>query len=182
MSTTDHTITLRKATLADLDHLKYWNQQAHVIAADPDGDWSWETELAFDPPWREQLIAELDGEAIGFVQIIDPHEEESHYWGEVPPHLRAIDIWIGPPQYLGQGYGTIMMKLALARCFADPQVTAVLIDPLATNTDAIRFYRRLGFQFVEERNFAGDHCHVYQINRLQWRSLHDVRTSHKLGE
>jgi aminoglycoside 6'-N-acetyltransferase len=32
---------------------------------------------------------------IGFVQIIDPAREESHYWGDAPGGLRAIDIWIG---------------------------------------------------------------------------------------
>ena len=60
-----------------------------------------------------------------------------------------------------------MMRLALLRCIEDQQVTAVLIDPLATNTDAIRFYERLGFQFVENRRFGDDDCCVYQIDRAQ---------------
>lgn len=158
-------LTLRSATIADLSTLKLWDQQTHVIDADPNDDWNWEVELARNPPWREQLIAELDGQPIGFLQIIDPREEETHYWGDVPAHLRALDIWIGMPENLGRGYGTIMMQRALERCFADPQVTAVLIDPLASNQDAIRFYQRLGFEFVEERMFDEDHSHVYQMTR-----------------
>ncbi len=39
-------------------------------------------------------MAEIDGRAVGFVQAIDPAREESHYWGDVPEALRAIDIWI----------------------------------------------------------------------------------------
>jgi aminoglycoside 6'-N-acetyltransferase len=29
------------------------------------------------------------------IQIIDPAQEETHYWGDVEAELRAIDIWIG---------------------------------------------------------------------------------------
>lgn len=114
------------------------------------------------------MIAEVDHRPIGFVQIIDPAREESHYWGDVPAGLRAIDIWIGPQTDLGQGYGTSMMRLALARCFADPSVSAVLIDPLANNLRAHRFYERLGFQCVERRRFGRDDCVVYRLERRRY--------------
>ncbi len=60
------------------------------------------------------------------------------------------------------------MQIALTRCFADPVVTAVLIDPLASNTCAHRFYERLGFEFVERRSFGEDDCFVYQLSRAIW--------------
>ncbi|MEG4805328.1 GNAT family N-acetyltransferase [Microcoleus sp. ARI1-B5] len=162
------TIDLRSATSADLDLLLQWDEQPHVIAADPNDDWGWEIELERTPEWREQLIAEIDSRAIGFIQIIDPALEDSHYWGDVPANLRAIDIWIGEETDLGKGYGTQMMQLALTRCFASRLVTAVLIDPLANNTRAHRFYERLGFQFVEPRRFGDDDCFVYRLNRADW--------------
>jgi aminoglycoside 6'-N-acetyltransferase len=127
---------LRPATPADLNLLRHWDQQPHVIASDPNDDWHWKVELSRNPDWREQLIAQIKGRPIGFIQIIDPAREESHYWGDVAPNLRAIDIWIGEETDLGKGYGTSMMQLALARCFADPRVVSVLIDPLASNTRA----------------------------------------------
>jgi aminoglycoside 6'-N-acetyltransferase len=161
---------LRPATLEDVELLRRWDDQPHVIDSDPHDDWTWEIELDRSPDWREQLIAEVDGVPIGFVQIIDPAREDSHYWGDVPPDLRAIDIWIGEPTWLGKGYGTQMMRLALARCFAEPAVSAVLIDPLASNTRAHRFYERLGFKFVERRQFGPDDCHVYRLDRADWRS------------
>ena len=160
---------LRTATIKDLDLLLYWDQQQHVIAADPDEDWDWENELTVFPPWREQLIAELAERPIGVVQIIDPEKEETHYWGEVPANLRAIDIWIGEASDLGKGYGTTMMELACARCFADPAVSAIIIDPLATNVRAIRFYERFGFRFVEDRRFGESDCKVYRLTREDWR-------------
>jgi aminoglycoside 6'-N-acetyltransferase len=164
-------INLRPATSADLELLQHWDEQPHVISSDPNDDWHWEVELDRTPEWREQLIAELEGRPIGFIQIIDPALEESHYWGDIPANLRAIDIWIGEQTDLGKGYGTKMMQLALARCFINPLVTAVLIDPLANNTRAHRFYERLGFQFVESRRFGDDDCFVYRLDRANWHPL-----------
>lgn len=156
---------LRPATPSDLALLRHWDEQPHVIASDPNDDWNWETELARSPDWREQLIAEVDGRPIGFIQIIDPAREETHYWSCTKPGRRAIDIWIGDERDLGRGHGTQMMKLAIERCFADPAVEAVLVDPLDSNTRAHRFYERLGFQYVAQRDFQEDRCAVYRLPR-----------------
>lgn len=164
-------ITLRPATIDDLDILNYWDTQQHVIDSDPDDEWNWETELLRSPEWRAQLVAELDGTPVGFVQIIDPYLEETHYWGTVAPNKRAIDIWIGEEQYLNKGYGTTMMQLAIAQCFQPTEVTGILIDPLKSNTDAHRFYERLGFEFVEKRLFDDTPCYVYELTRDRWEQV-----------
>jgi aminoglycoside 6'-N-acetyltransferase len=161
-------INLRSATPSDLDLLRHWDEQPHVLVSDPNDDWGWEVELNRAPHWREQLIAEVEGRPIGFIQIIDPALEDSHYWGKITENLRAIDIWIGEEADLGKGYGTQMMLLAIAWCFAEPSVTAILVDPLASNTRAHGFYQRLGFQFVERRRFGEDDCFVYRLNRTDW--------------
>jgi aminoglycoside 6'-N-acetyltransferase len=158
-------VRLRPATPDDLQLLRRWDAEPHVLAGHSDGDWGWEVELARAPDWREQLIAEVDGRPVGFLQIIDPAREDGHYWGDVSPNLRAVDLWIGEAADLGKGYGTAMMRLALERCFADPDVAAVLVDPLAANTRAHRFYERLGFRFVERRRFGDDECFVYRLDR-----------------
>ena len=106
------------------------------------------------------------------MQIIDPAREATHYWGAVARNLRAIDIWIGEPTYLGRGLGTRMMRWAVARCFAETQVTAVLVDPLARNTRAHRFYRRLGFRFSERRRFDDvSDCCVFRLDRASWEGV-----------
>jgi aminoglycoside 6'-N-acetyltransferase len=158
-------LALRHATPDDAPLLRRWDSEPHVIASKGDEDWQWETELPRRVAWRDLLIAELAGTPIGFVQIIDPAAEESRYWGDCPPGLRAIDIWIGEPTRLAQGWGTRMMQAAIARCFADPAVTAILIDPLETNHRARRFYERLGFRAVGPRRFGEDACMVYQLDR-----------------
>jgi aminoglycoside 6'-N-acetyltransferase len=173
-------INLRPVTTTDLTLLRHWDEQPHVIASDPNDDWGWEIELQRNPEWREQLIAEIEGRPIGFVQIIDPALEDSNYWGNITTNLRAIDIWIGEATDLGKGYGTKMMELALVRCFADPLVIGVLVDPLASNTRAHRFYERFGFRFMEQRWFGNDDCFVYRLNRADWHERSHNSTNHFL--
>lgn len=165
---TPSALTFRPAVLADAPLLRRWDDAPHVVESDPNDDWRWEIELAENPDWREQFIAELDGRPIGFLQIIDPAREESRYWGNVPANLRALDIWIGESAFLNQGHGTRMMTFAINRCFADPAVTAILIDPLESNVRARRFYERLGFAPVGPRRFGLDDCMVYQLSRDAW--------------
>jgi aminoglycoside 6'-N-acetyltransferase len=49
----------------------------------------------------------------------------------------------------------------------------VLIDPLAGNVGAHRFYERLGFRFVERRRFGADDCFVYRLDRAHYLPSQD---------
>ncbi len=158
-------IAMRPAGIHDLELLKFWDTKQHVKESDPEDDWNWEVELLRKPLWREQWIAEVNEIPIGFLQIIDPFEEETHYWGEVVKTTRALDIWIGEESYLNKGYGSQMMQWAIARCFQFPNVTTLLIDPLKSNVKAHRFYKRLGFTFLEERIFDGLACYVFELSK-----------------
>ena len=172
-------VTLRPANLDDVALLRRWDREPHVIAATTDeadaqvahetDDWSYE--LALQSEAYAYFIAERDGRPIGAMQVIDPHAEPTHYWGEIAPNLRAVDIWIGEVGDLGRGYGEQMMRQMLQRCFATPEVTAVLIDPLTSNIRAHKFYQRLGFVPQGRRTFnAGeDDCLVHELSRAQWR-------------
>ena len=66
-----------------------------------------------------------------------------------------------------------MMALALARCFDNPSVSAVLVDPLASNTRS-RFYERIGFRFLERRRFGDDESFVYRLDRADYMQAADI--------
>jgi aminoglycoside 6'-N-acetyltransferase len=150
----------------DVALLSAWDNDADVAAALGRGgaDWyDWPIELARNVPWRELLIAEEDGRPIGFVQLTDAGEEESHYWGDAAPGTWSIDIWIGSPGDRGRGLGTIAIQAALRRIFDQHGADAVVIDPRADNPRAIAFYERLGFERVGIRDFDGDRCLVMRF-------------------
>ncbi|MDO1560157.1 GNAT family N-acetyltransferase [Brevundimonas sp. 2R-24] len=173
----DSPVVLRRARPEDAELLARWDRQPHVIACvtdDPDAEVAfagadWLEEITTSSEVSYYLIAEAAGRPIGAMQVIDPHLEPTHYWGEIEPNLRALDIWIGEPDALGRGYGTQMMTQALDACFAAPEVTAVIIDPLASNAEAHRFYQRLGFVPEERRLFNDeDDCLVHRLTREAW--------------
>lgn len=159
-------VRLRAATADDVVLLAHWDRQPHVVAATGDDDVAdWAEEIALADETFRIWVAEEDGRPVGVVQVIDPARERTHYWGDCEPDLRALDIWIGEAADLGRGLGTRMMTLALDACFAEPEVRAVLIDPLATNVRAQRFYTRLGFEIVGPRRFGTDDCLVMRLER-----------------
>lgn len=174
-------VTLRLATRDDIATLECWDLDPVVISAttdDPDetvaygedNDWEENIDL-YQPDVWEYWIAELDGKPIGAMQMCDPHREPTHYWGEIEPNLRALDIWIGEPDARGKGHGEEMMRLAFARCFADPTVTAIVIDPLNSNERAHKFYQRLGFKPTHRQVFNDeDDCLVHRFTRDDWRA------------
>ncbi len=171
-------VRLRPVTLDDAPMLAAWDREPHVIACSSDDDQAevafggqdWIEEIAAGSPLSFHVIAEVDGRPVGVMQVCDPHLEPSHYWGEIEPDLRAIDIWIGPPDALNRGYGTQMMTLAMQDAFAVPKVKAIIIDPLNTNVDAHRFYQRLGFEVVGRRMFDEDDCLVMRLDRATWEA------------
>lgn len=167
------TVIMRLATPDDQAVLDHWNTLPHIIeTSGTDGGLDWGFELPRNVDWREILIAGIDTRPIGVVVIINAADEETHYWGDTGPGVMAIDIWIGETECLGKGYGSQMMAQALARCFADPAVTHVLIDPLQSNQAAIRFYEAVGYRFLENRRFDDDDCYVMRYDRSNWLANH----------
>ena len=155
-------------TIDDVALLVRWDDDPDVAAAigGRGAEWyDWSAELVRDVPWRELLIAEEDGRPIGFVQLTDASEEESHYWGDIEPGTWAIDIWIGSPDDRGRGLGAEAVTLALRCVFDQHGAAMVVIDPAVDNRRAIAFYERLGFERVGVREFGDDECLVMRLLR-----------------
>ncbi|MBY0423134.1 MAG: acetyltransferase [Parvularculaceae bacterium] len=171
-------IALRPAVPDDAPWFELWDKDPDVVAATTDADdaeaafggLDWRAELADQSDVSRYWIALESGRPVGAMQIIDPHREPTQYWGASAPNLRAIDIWIGAPADRGRGLGAAMMRRAQALCFADPAVTAIVIDPLASSRRAHVFYQRLGFAPVERRLFndGEDDCLVHRLDRAVW--------------
>lgn len=171
-------LRLRPATREDIPQLDVWDTDPDVIASttdDPDAELAfegleWEAEIDGQTDVYRYYIALLDERPVGAMLVIDPHLEHTHYWGEIEPGLRALDIWIGHPDDRGKGLGAAMMKLAISMCFAEPSVKAIVIDPLASNTRAHAFYQRLGFRPEGRRMFGDDDCLVHRLTRADWEA------------
>ena len=81
------------------------------------------------------------------------------------PGHRAIDIWIGEPDARNRGYGAQMMEQAIARCFADPSVHTILIDPLVTTPAPTASTSAWASNMSWAVRSATTSCSVYKLNR-----------------
>lgn len=166
-------LTFRSVRLSDVPVLQAWDREDHVAEATGDpifNAFDWSDEIGKEVDWREMVIAETaDRRPVGFVQMIDCREEETHYWGDGPENEWGLDIWLGDKADIGQGYGRQIMTYALSRCFDHHHAKTVLVDPLSNNQDAHRFYEALGFEFIGPRQFGPDHCHIYAMTKSVWQ-------------
>ncbi len=102
---------------------------------------------------------------VGALQLrIDDLHEADRPTGKFGDQLLGMGIVVGD---LGCPVGIVV--LAQHRCFRVLGARAILLDPLASNTSAIRFYTRLGYRQIDRRVFAGvDDCWVMQLDRSDW--------------
>ncbi|MGB0675891.1 MAG: GNAT family N-acetyltransferase [Candidatus Nanopelagicales bacterium] len=159
-------LTFRRASTDDVMLLDVMSNAPHVFPSlGTDQPWDWPREV--EASWQEVWIIDLSAttKPIGVVVVLDAAADPSGYWGEVSPGTYAIDIWISDASQLRKGYGTVIMKHAIDRCFHVHNAHTILIDPLAKNEGAIAFYQHLGFEVIGPRTFGADECIVLRLRR-----------------
>ena len=113
---------------------------SHVLPnLETDQSWDWPREV--EASWQGVWITDLGTAStpMGVVVVLDAAADPADYRGEVSPGTCAIDIWIADASQLRKGYGTVMMKHAIDRCFHVHNAHTILVDPLAENDEAISF-------------------------------------------
>ena len=140
-----------------------WDKAPHLNGLfGSDEGYDWQAEISADVTWQQIYIATANGEPVGVIIVLDPSCDPTGYWGDLGPNVRAIDLWIGEPDWLGKGVGTQMMRKAIDMYRANEGVTTFYVDPLISNERAHRFYERLGFRRIDQRRFGEDECYVYR--------------------
>lgn len=137
---------------ADLPMLHAWLKRPHVAAWWGPADSVDELRQDFlSGGTTRAFIAELDGEAMGFVQCYVVMGSGDGWWeGETDPGARGIDQFLAHEAQLDQGLGRAMVKAFVDKLFADAAVTVVQTDPSPDNLRAIRCYAAAGFEAVGE--------------------------------
>jgi aminoglycoside 6'-N-acetyltransferase len=152
-NTVEPAYDFRDATVDDLPLLGAWLAEPHVAEWWSDGV---EASLAgireaLDSIDTEPLIVELDGRPIAYLQSYDPHLEDGHPYQDQPFGTLGIDISIGPPDLLGKGHGSAILR-QFAEMLFEEGCPRLVIDPHPDNLRAIRAYEKAGFQAFDKRD------------------------------
>lgn len=142
----------RPVTEKDLPMIAGWLAEPHVAQwwDDP------ETEIAgiresIDSISVEPLIVELDGKPIAYLQSYDPHLEDGHPYADQPFGTLGIDLSIGPPELVGLGHGSAIVRQFVEQLFEEG-APRVIIDPDPANGRAIGAYEKAGFRAIDRRH------------------------------
>ncbi|AXV16928.1 GNAT family N-acetyltransferase [Neorhizobium sp. SOG26] len=162
---------LRDVTRDDFPLLRQWLAEPHLA------EW-WggvEEELAgieeaMESVETRPMIAELDGRPIAYLQYYDPHLEEDHPYQDQPKGTLGIDISIGPPELLGLGHGSAIIRQLAQELFASG-VPRLVIDPDPDNIRAIRAYEKAGFRYVDSRTTIYGPAHFMALDANQETDL-----------
>lgn len=106
---------------------------------------------AIDSIDTEPLIVELDGRPIAYLQSYDPHLEDDHPYQDQPFGTLGLDISIGPPELLGKGHGSAILRQFAGMLFEEG-CPRLVIDPHPDNLRAIRAYEKAGFRACDRRD------------------------------
>ena len=91
-------------------------------------------------------VVEHLGLPLGYVEFY-PSRLWFHVHGEVADERPwGMDVFIGNPSYRNQGLGARMVTLAARHILGERGATRVVIDPEASNGQAIRCYEKAGFR------------------------------------
>ena len=94
-------------------------------------------------PGRLELVAMMDGQTIGHVQLKNIDEEKREC--ELGFHIQNNSL-------KGLGYGTQIARLALEYAFENLHVNAVYAYTIPKNTRSQHVLEKVGFQYMHEKD------------------------------
>lgn len=152
------TVSFRPVMLPrDLERLHVWLTSEHVTPY-------WEMGASL-PEFRRTLADRLaDDHVTPYVGRVDgvPMSYFERYWAAEDPladHYTARDgdqgvhLLVGPEEYLGQGYGTALLRAMAELAFRHPGTERVVAEPDASNDAALHVFRNCGFERRGEFRF-----------------------------
>ncbi|MDZ7293022.1 MAG: GNAT family N-acetyltransferase [candidate division KSB1 bacterium] len=88
-------------------------------------------------------VAEIEGDVVGYLKSQRNEKEKS---------FQVSSIYV-LPAYQGKGIGMMLLREAEA-CAAAHHFDAIWLGVMVQNVEALAWYKKIGFQFVEEAPFT----------------------------
>jgi aminoglycoside 6'-N-acetyltransferase len=137
--------TFRRATRTDLKLLRSWLRAPEVVRwwGDPDEEAALLEEDLNEPRMRMWIVA-FNDRPFAYARDYEVHAWPQAHLAHLPQGSRALDTFVGEPDMLGVGHGSVYLRL-LAEQMRAEGAPVVAIDPAADNLRARRAYARADF-------------------------------------
>lgn len=138
---------------ADKPLFEAWLSEPHIGGWWQDADTEWAlVQEDMVTGATDMRIVELDGTPFAYVQDYDAHHWPMPQYADLPRGSRAMDTFLGHPDYLGKGHASGYLRQRSAALLE--RYPLVAVDPDPANVNAIRCYARAGF--VRRRTRMGE--------------------------
>ena len=125
-------------------------------------------DVAYPSPWSVRMAIDTsDGRHIGNCMYYDINAEKLQC---------ELGIMIGDRDYWSQGYGTDVVKTALAHIFTTTELERVYLHTLSTNLRAQKSFTKSGFKPLRDVRRDGYEFILMEIWRKEWESANPVET------
>ncbi len=136
--------------------LRQWLSAGHVREwfPEPDDMIGWAENV---PDAGRQFIAEVDGQAVGYIRWTYVAREilDEIGFGDLPADSADIDLLIGVTNYTARGIGPAMLDEALDEIRREGVAELAAVTTSARNTRAQRAFVRAGFVFDRQYEPGG---------------------------
>lgn len=143
-----------------------WFKQPHVAEW-----WSIESKLSTEQLYAKYaaklyaseqaaFIVYYENKPIGYIQWYNAHVYEKQ-----PVGTYGIDQFIAEPQYVGKGYGAVMIKAFITILFEKEVATRIIVDPHPCNIRAICCYEKIGFVQIGPHAVRGEESLVMEFKK-----------------
>jgi RimJ/RimL family protein N-acetyltransferase len=110
-------------------------------------------------------IIHLNDTPIGYIQSYEAKSIGSGWWPDAKPGTYGIDQFIGDPEFMNKGLGSIIIFRFVEILFQNSNVLDVIADPDPTNSRAIRAYEKIGFIQESRTQTPGGDAVIVRVDR-----------------
>ncbi|NQT63790.1 MAG: GNAT family N-acetyltransferase [Candidatus Marinimicrobia bacterium] len=156
------------AWVPDADFLLQWSGPKYVFPLDVKQLTATLEMTRAEHPSQFMFKALLDGTTIGHIELMAVNYVEKS--------AVLARVLIGPKQYRGQGWGKMMIQLALHFAFDDLELEKLNLGVFAFNKSAVQCYKQFGFKIyktIPNRKNEGWTLLRMNLNRSDW--IHTIK-------
>lgn len=123
-------------------------------------------DVAYPSPWSVRMAIDTSGgRHIGNCMYYDINSEKLQC---------ELGVMIGDRDYWSQGYGTDVVKTALAHIFTTTELERVYLHTLSTNFRAQKSFTKSGFKPLRDVRRDGYEFILMEIWRKEWEATNPV--------
>jgi RimJ/RimL family protein N-acetyltransferase len=161
-------VTFSPLAESDFNFIESWLQEPHVQKTWGNEKWeeSYEKYLfRISSDSVKQFIIQIDTEPVGYIQYYWASKVGDGWWEGFDENTVGFDLYIGNPNYLGKGYGKIIVNAFLRLLFQDSKICRIIADPSPQNEKIINLLKNVGFVSSGEIQTPDGQALFMELNR-----------------